>query len=177
MGNHHRDNRQSFALLFPMALRIGLLHLLHLSQLVLHLVEWFDYSVCRSQVYTWRLEHTYGTCTSVSLSVPSQTCSATLYLFQLHLLVSHWRTLYQRYFFSQKSIMASHVRIWSWYGRCRLAFETRRLTVPPMPSQALLPCEVAKKFHSASSPKSSLWQHKLMKLFLFLYWPAHPSLK
>ena len=40
----------------------------------------------------------------------------------------------------------------SFYGRCKLAFVTSRFTVPPMPSQALFPWEVAKKFHSAASP-------------------------
>ena len=51
--------------------------------------------------------------------------------------------------------IASDVSIWSLYGRCKLAFVTSRFTVPPMPSQALFPWEVAKKFHSAASPKSS----------------------
>ena len=31
------------------------------------------------------------------------------------------------------------------------------LTVPPRPSHAPFPCEVAEKFHSALTPKSSLW--------------------
>ena len=34
-------------------------------------------------------------------------------------------------------------------------------------SQALLPCDVAKKFHSLSKEKSASWKHKLMKLYLF----------
>ena len=39
--------------------------------------------------------------------------------------------------------------------RCRLALDTHRFKVPPIPSQAFLPWEVAKKFHSAGMPKSS----------------------
>ena len=48
----------------------------------------------------------------------------------------------------QKLIIASD-SIWSLYGRCKLAFVTSRFTVPPMPSQALFPWEVVKKFLSA----------------------------
>ena len=49
----------------------------------------------------------------------------------------------------QKLIIASDVSIWSLYGRCKLAFVTSRFTVPQIPSQALFPWEVVKKFHSA----------------------------
>ena len=48
------------------------------------------------------------------------------------------------------------VIIWSLYGLCILARAASRFTVPPRPSQAPFPCEVAEKCHSAGMPKSFL---------------------
>jgi hypothetical protein len=42
------------------------------------------------------------------------------------------------------------VKIWWSSSRWRLALAANLLTVPLIPSHALLPCDVAKKFHSAS---------------------------
>ena len=61
------------------------------------------------------------------------------------------------------------VKIWSSYGRSKLALAASRLTIPPTPSHGPLPCVVAKKCHSAGIPKSCSWQHKFTKFFLFLY--------
>ena len=69
------------------------------------------------------------------------------------------------------------VIIWSLYGLCKLARAARRFTVPPRPSQAPLPCDVAEKCHSAAMPKSPWWWHKFTKFFLFLYCDAAPSEK
>ena len=66
---------------------------------------------------------------------------------------------------------------WSLYGRCKLARAASRLTVPPRPSHAPFPCEVAEKCHSALTLKSSLFWHKFRKFFLFLYCDATPSEK
>ena len=44
---------------------------------------------------------------------------------------------------------------WSLYGLCRLAWDASRFTVSPRPSHAPFPWEVAKKCHSALTPKSS----------------------
>ena len=54
-------------------------------------------------------------------------------------------------------------------GRWRLALAANLFTVPPTPSQALFPKEVAEKCHSAATPKSCSWWHKLIKFFRFLY--------
>ena len=54
------------------------------------------------------------------------------------------------------------------FGRWRLERVARRFTVPPMPSHGPLPCDVAKKCHSAGIPKSDLWLHRFRK-FLLLY--------
>jgi hypothetical protein len=66
------------------------------------------------------------------------------------------------------------VNIW-WC--CKLERAARRLLVLPTPSHGPLQCDVAKKCHSAFIPKSVLWWHKLMKLFLFLYCGDAPSEK
>jgi hypothetical protein len=63
----------------------------------------------------------------------------------------------------------------SLYDRCKLAFVASRFKMPPTPSQALFPWDVAKKCHFAGAPKSSLWHVIFSKLFLFLYWAADPS--
>jgi hypothetical protein len=53
--------------------------------------------------------------------------------------------------------------------------------VPPTPSQELFPWDVAgdvaKKCHSAGTPKSSLWHVIFNTFFLFLYWAADPTEK
>ena len=49
----------------------------------------------------------------------------------------------------------------------RLALAANLFTVPPTPSQAPFPWEVAEKCHSAATPKSSCWC-KLIKFLLFL---------
>ena len=67
--------------------------------------------------------------------------------------------------------------ILSLYGLWRLAFVARHITVPPNPLHGPFPCDVAKKWHSAYNEKSSLWQVKFAKFFLFLYWAEDPSVK
>ena len=60
---------------------------------------------------------------------------------------------------------------WLSYGLWRLALAARRLTVPPTPSHAPFPWEVAKKCHSAGIPKSSSWWQRLIKFFYFCITP------
>ena len=60
---------------------------------------------------------------------------------------------------------------------CKLVKYACLLTVPSTPSQASLPWDVAKKFHSALIPKSFLWLIKFKKLYSFLYCDAAPSEK
>lgn len=54
-----------------------------------------------------------------------------------------------------KSYNSFGVKIWFANGLCKLVLEASLLTVPPSPSQAVFPCEVAKNCHSASIPKSA----------------------
>ena len=72
---------------------------------------------------------------------------------------------------------AVEVIICSLYRLCWLPLAASHFTVPPRPSQAPLPCDVAEKCHSEAIPKSFIWWHKLTKFFLFLYWDAAPSEK
>src|SRR5258705_13840737 len=72
---------------------------------------------------------------------------------------------------------SSGVKIRPSVGLRRLSQDASRLTVPPMPSQALFPWLVEKKFHSASTLKSDLCMHKFLKFFQFLYCEDAPSLK
>lgn len=62
-------------------------------------------------------------------------------------------------------------------GAWRLARAANLLTVPPMPSHGLLPCDVAKKFHSAFIPKSASWKHRFLRFLQCLYWLLAPLLK
>ena len=59
------------------------------------------------------------------------------------------------------------VRIWSESECWRLVWAANLLILPLTPSQAFLPCDVAKKFHSEWSLKSSWWNNKLIRFLKF----------
>ena len=63
--------------------------------------------------------------------------------------------------------MSRRVRIWCETTLCRLALAVALFTVPPIPSQAFLPCEVVKKCHSALMWKSFSWCKRFKKLDVF----------
>ena len=58
--------------------------------------------------------------------------------------------------------------MWIYDQYQKLACAANLFTVPPMPSHGLLPCEVAKKFHSALTLKSASWKHKISQVFKWL---------
>ena len=66
-------------------------------------------------------------------------------------------------------------RIWLLSGLCKLYFAAWHFTTPPIPSHSDFTWLGAKKIHSASMEKSSLWEHKLRKFLKFLYCPPQPS--
>ena len=66
-------------------------------------------------------------------------------------------------------------RIWLLSGLCKLRFAAWHFTAPPIPSHGDFLWLVAKKIHSTSMEKSSLWEHKLRKFLKFLHCPPQPS--
>ena len=64
---------------------------------------------------------------------------------------------------------------WLLSGLYKLCFAAWHFTTPPISSHGSFPWLVAKKIHSASMEKSSLWEHKLRKFFEFLCCPPQPS--
>ena len=90
---------------------------------------------------------------------------------------AHKKNLIPVTFIEAHSKSASGVRMWPSVVACNDFLDANLLIVPPIPSQTLLPWEVAKKCHSAVSWKSNLWCMRLEKFLKFLYWLAAPSEK